>query len=380
MTSRRIIELFAGTGAISLAWAVGPLGVPLVAYMGSKGRYAQDILGVLGHRVGGGAHRGRVWLNDAGPPGEMWEVLQHPGYRGCVQARLRSWQARPEYCPVGLWHELSRQPPHGFPPYRVAQWLWLQARSASACPVWWDEQLGWRMGDKPRKAGKGQQKIQATPTDEAALRQTNLRQKGIGTPQHPELDEQGRARDIPCRRIYHRDKTTSLGVEGRSLEASDTPAQALTLVKTPRDGTDHLIGPRVTGGGSVRGMLHAATIAQRIADAAEAGFFDRLTVTRQRAERVQLPADMSNDDVILDPPYVGATGYAVDCARQEVLQLAEECRRRGARVVICEKQPLKLSGWHHVDITRTKHREWLTCSHPPVITPTAQQPLFSEAS
>ena len=43
MSDRRLVELFAGTGAISLAWAVGPLGVPLVAYMGSKGRYAQDL-------------------------------------------------------------------------------------------------------------------------------------------------------------------------------------------------------------------------------------------------------------------------------------------------------------------------------------------------
>ena len=329
------IEPFAGTAAVALRLLLGHDGGSFVAYMGGKTRYADTILAALGTSPGRGADR--VWLIDAGPAGEMWEVLRHRGYRGSVCARLRQWEEEADFCPVALWHRLAALPPHPFPPYRVAQWLWLQARSASSCPVWWDEQLGWRMGDKPRQTAHGQQVIQQ---DQQVIQQDSA---------------------SPARPMYHRDR-----LQGRVMESADTSDQASsispTLVKTPRGGTEQMLGPRITGGGTIRGMLHPSTIAERIELASDGGFFERLTITRGRVEAVAWPDRLDGAVAYIDPPYVGCTGYAAACSRVEVLRLAADLHRRGARVVLSEQEALDLPGWHTRDITRTKHPEWLTSS------------------
>lgn len=100
-------------------------------------------------------------------------------------------------------------------------------------------------------------------------------------------------------------------------------------------------------------------------------------VYQSRAEDVRPWLDDHSEDVVyLDPPYVGCTGYAADCPREAVLDLAREWSAAGARVVVSESEPLPIEGWHHVEISDEKRRlpgaefapgkrEWLTCSAPP---------------
>jgi hypothetical protein len=84
------------------------------------------------------------------------------------------------------------------------------------------------------------------------------------------------------------------------------------------------------------------------------------------------PGDLRGAVVVLDPPYVGATRYEATCPRAEVVALAEDFRRLGAQVVVCEAEALPellTNGWHALDLRAATHTtgkpEWLTCSEPP---------------
>ena len=81
-----------------------------------------------------------------------------------------------------------------------------------------------------------------------------------------------------------------------------------------------------------------------------------------------LPAgDLSGWDIYWDPPYQGATSYAVDLPRARVLADAQDLRARGATVAVSEAVPLPLRRWRHLDLTREGGKpEWLTCSRWPV--------------
>lgn len=76
--------------------------------------------------------------------------------------------------------------------------------------------------------------------------------------------------------------------------------------------------------------------------------------------------DLSGWDVYLDPPYAGATSYAVDLPRARVLRDAQDLRARGATVAVSEAVALDLRRWRAVDLTRPGGKpEWLTCSRWP---------------
>jgi hypothetical protein len=104
-----------------------------------------------------------------------------------------------------------------------------------------------------------------------------------------------------------------------------------------------------------------------------------------RAEDCVPQGDLDGWVAILDPPYRGATSYAADCPRETVLAMALDLRSRGARVAVCEAEPLALPGWHYLDLTgmrsaggpgswsaRRAKSEWLTLSEPPAAVPAQQ--------
>lgn len=129
------VEPFAGAAAVALRLVGGRDLVPPVRWMGGKRRLARPILDAMGVPRGRPA---RIVLVDAGPWGWVWPLLLAPSTAGHVAAILRSWG---DEHPRELWERLARVPPAEDLAERAAQWLWLQARSASGVPVWWS---GWR--------------------------------------------------------------------------------------------------------------------------------------------------------------------------------------------------------------------------------------------
>lgn len=124
-----LVELCAGTASVSL-WALARV-PPLVGYMGSKRRDAARLCTILGAR-----DPRSVTIVDAGPWGDVWQTLStSDGRRGTVDV-LTDWHARgtlPEVWPTLL------SPPSLDAATRTAQYLCLQARSATNIPVWWSE-------------------------------------------------------------------------------------------------------------------------------------------------------------------------------------------------------------------------------------------------
>lgn len=116
------------------------------------------------------------------------------------------------------------------------------------------------------------------------------------------------------------------------------------------------------GGG---GIVDPGTIAGRL-DAIRASL-TRSPVIEHRGAR-ELTEDWahrigSNGRVYLDPPYQGATGYPAVCPRDEVLWIAEEWARHGARVVLSEACGLAAelgSGWVEEQLPSTRKPEWIT--------------------
>ena len=146
MTGWTWVEPFAGAAACALRLVGGKDLAPPVAWMGGKRRLARAILDAMGVPD---SPPSRVLLADAGPWGWVWPLLLRPTDAAAVAGVLRSWAGEH---PRDLWQRLAAQPPAEDLHERAAQWLWLQARSASGVPIWWD---GWRL-----EAGNGK-----VPTD-----------------------------------------------------------------------------------------------------------------------------------------------------------------------------------------------------------------------
>ncbi len=121
------------------------------------------------------------------------------------------------------------------------------------------------------------------------------------------------------------------------------------------------------------GLLLPATVAGRVLAIARA-------LSRQPVRFVHgdyanaIPAgDLGGWDIYWDPPYQGATSYAVDLPRERVLRDAQDLRARGAQLTISEAAPLPIRRWRHIELTREGGKpEWLTCSRWPTA---AQLPI-----
>lgn len=155
-----LAEVFAGSAALTRCAVGAPM--DLLPWLGSKRRVAHHLLRAAGYQPGCGAEA--VLLCDAGTWGWVWPVLLDAELRAGVVGVLRRWSRECPACqgsgmglagaacsvcvraqhPGGgpdasdLWRWLASQPPRVELVERVAGWMWLQARSASGAPVWWD--------------------------------------------------------------------------------------------------------------------------------------------------------------------------------------------------------------------------------------------------
>ena len=307
--ARAYLELFAGGAACALALMGGPRVVPPVGYMGGKRKLAPSILGTVGLRPGQGADR--VLLVDAGEWGGVWSEVVRDG-RGLAD-RLLGWEGRD---PSDLWRELAAAGRPEDPQERAAAYLWLQGRAASCTPVWWE--------------GSG-------------MRMTH--RNGVGG---------------PCEQ--HQPRLIMPEKGNRGVPVKDAVERSTRKASTSRHASS--------------GVTRPATVAARIlrasASLAGARVDRRHPSAAEVAAWLGTPGDLSDVVVMLDPPYVGATRYEATCTRDQVVSLAEDYRRLGASVVVCEAEALPellALGWHALDLreasTTEGKPEWLTCSDPP---------------
>lgn len=324
MSVSLFVEPFAGAAAVALQ-LLGGLGChPPVSWMGGKRRLAPAILHALGLHAGAGA--GRVVLNDAGPWGWVWPALLDPATAARVADVLRSWRDEPIQA---LWFHLRDEGQRDDPVEAVAQWLVLQARSASGAPVFWAGedrtvlQQGSGEGRQPQPAG------QRNPTmSDPKL----LASGGRGV-----IREAGIKGDKPRLKT-----TTNRGGESRQEAQQKGKAR-----------------------GCAGGLVRIETLAERVEALAFILGGKPIEVIAGRAEDLPdlLPQALTGAAVYLDPPYRGCTGYGWDVERGALCAMAEEYARRGALVALSEATNLEEelgAGWRAVDITVGKKQEWLT--------------------
>lgn len=316
---RRLVEAPCGFASVSCRL----LRVrPVSGYMGAKQAVAADILAAAG--IEGLAQLDEIWLCDAGPVGEFWLAMSEGEGPAIADAAWR-WRERD---PVELWRTLAAHPPYPTRPERVAQFLWLQARSASCTPIWWEDEGGrWVIPD-----GHAER---------------------VG-------DAVGRANSA---------ETTLRDVRKKGREAKSKATS--------------------TGTG---GLRSSGTIAQRVRALNDALRRIRLVVVHgDIAECMsRLPEDLSDTVVYHDPPYVRATRYAAHFGRDRVVAFSAEMHRRGALHLISEGEPVEVEGFDwRVDLSPARKRrkwtarqrgEWLTMNRAPAAVPPRQLHLITGAA
>ena len=345
-----LVEGFAGTIALSAELSgepPWPPPKPLIGYMGAKRVLAPAIAGAIGIKRGQIEH---FFCADAGPWGDVWTHFAEHGL--AVAERFERWASGGQELPA-LWRELVQHPPSADPVERLSQFLVLQSRTASASPIWWDEER-WRQsrGDA-MEAGTGWVMPSGHARDNRVFDATSRGRHSV------EVVERGGVKAG----LAHQAHSSQLG------HPSDRPACE-----------------KGTGAGRRSGIIDPNTIATRIRGLHRA-LAHRLTVHHGDTHALLdlLPADLTGYVVYLDPPYVGCTPYAAACSREMVLDLAKAYHARGAIVVISEGEPMPLEGWHTVDLaparatkrwTAKQKAEWLTMSIPPVAVPAVQLNLW----
>lgn len=377
-------EPFAGAAACALRLVGGRDLRPPVAWMGGKRRYARAILDALGVPEEPPA---RVLLADAGPWGWVWPLLLEASSAAEVARILRSWSGEH---PRELWQRLAAQPPAENLHERAAQWLWLQARSASGVPIWWG---GWRHVAASGKPATDRGEDLRWPGHQAQ-RAAWLASDGRGEPRR------AGARAVGGWRMGEEQKKSRRGT--RTLSEKGTANGRTGGMVNP--GT---IAARVEALARAfarvhvavhHGDAHAQADAQGIArrpwwsgrEGCDCTDCDgtwcawclehhgrRPCPVEQEAKASAPRVLLGSTFVYLDPPYLGATGYGWDMPRAEVLALARRWADAGAVVAVSEAEPLDLDGWHHVELTRENGKaEWLTLSRAPAHLPARQASLF----
>lgn len=399
-----LVELCAGAAAVSLHLVGGSALAPPCAWMGGKRKLARDILGTLGvhrHEVD------RILLVDASTWGRVWPVLL--GELGpLVCLRLRAWEQDFDRDrgrgPRELWEHLSTQPPRlDDPAWSAAQWLWLQARSASGVPVWWGPDLdeaGWRMGEELGKAKRGTRGIaqvggahwrMGSDPRERDASDIPIGQKGGAWRMGSSPERSSTSPDQPAAQAGQwlasdgRGKAQRAGQAGdthrpegwRQAAGGDDPRPDLKAHQRGNDARPVTFArdDRWPHGGIVR----PTTIADRIvlirdAIARWGGVFEVVHGD------VRLVEPIADSVCYFDPPYQGRTGYGWRLERDEVLATAERWRAAGSKVAVSEACPLAIDGWSHVELRGGPKPEWLTLSSPPVRLPIRQAELFARSA
>lgn len=262
-------EPFAGAAACALRLVGGRDLAPPVAWMGGKRRLARAILDAMGVPE---EPPERVLLADAGPWGWVWPLLLEPGAAARVALVLRSWAGEH---PRELWQRLASRPPAEDLHERAAQWLWLQARSASGVPIWWD---GWRHVTGSGKPATDRGEDLRWPGHQAQ-REAWLASDGRGQPRPAgaravggrwEKGNEGRVQDAT-----HGQRGAWRAADhdsGRDMAACQGKTGGWRMgeeQKKSRRGT-RTLSEKGTANGRTGGMVNPATIAARIEALAEA--------------------------------------------------------------------------------------------------------------
>jgi len=408
------VSPFLGAGADWLC-LLDPDLVPLVSWMGGKRRLARDILALLGLRPG---HPIPALLGDASWWGWVWPTVLDADTGPRVSEVLRSWRGED---PRALWFRLRDLGPIEDRAGAAAQMLWLQARAASGVPVWWEAENAVKFDggmdgniDRARQmhANEPIRELLASPGDRrtrqvAANRGSNGRTRLLQEA-GSQIDDAGQTRTNGVA-----DPRLIQMANGRGPYASDR------LLASARGGDPpaELLGGRENGGassacakgknaGGAGGIIDPGTIADRAdavrarlvkASGGEAGFSRDYGTCVGKGWRLFGPGDVadrvdavriyaigaatflhtdartmtdawaprlgSRAMVYLDPPYQGATGYPVACARDHVLAIAEMWAQHGARVVLSEAVGLAAElgpGWTQARLRAAPKPEWVT--------------------
>ena len=388
------VDVFAdvccGSGAVALRVAGGPLAPP-TGYMGGKRRYASAILGAAGIRPGQAKH---VVMADGGAWGWAWGALLDPDVRPQVCEILRSWT---DEDPVELWHRLAKQPQAEGAAERAAQWLWLQARSASNTPLWWNED-GLRMSrggggvTTPGQRGSWRQartdngKPIVAPPVQSHSGAWQMGEKYGGKVKAPKQSgtSGGRANGI-------RDPATIARQAIAGAVASFLVLQAGGYMGKPvswRNGAwaHHGFARPSKASMAKSGACYSLDPVIRRLEAIPGGswsvFHGDVTTPAFLETLAELARSGRRVVVYIDPPYVGCTGYELDFPRDVLLAAALYLAEAGCEVLISEAVPLRLEGWHHVDLSPCGRKgakpEWLTMNRPPVRVPGRQLGLGIE--
>lgn len=363
------VEPFAGAAACSLRLVGGRYLAPPVGWMGGKRRYASEILGAMGVPEG---RPSRVVLCDAGPWGWVWPLLLNPETASLVAAHLREWSSEH---PRSLWDRLAAQPPAESLPERAAGWLWLQARSASGVPIWWD---GWRpvMGKTEGRKSTQPAWQKGGGEDPADDRGEDLRWPGHQAQREAWMASDGRGEPRPAGARAVGGRWEKGHPDGCGAQDASRGQRGWLMGEEHKESRrgDRTLSEKGTSHGRTGGMVNPGTIAARIMSIAESfRGVERDVRHGDAAELEPVPGAL----VYLDPPYQGATGYGWDCPRKQVLDLAKRWATAGAVVAVSEAVPLELPGWHHLDLTRPGGKpEWLTISRAPVRVHDRQLELF----
>lgn len=262
-------DLCCGTGAVSLL-LIRPDGVDSLPMMGSKARYAREILDLLG-----ASRPDRLVMADHGPWGSWWQTVAADG-------------------------------------------------------------LGFEVADA----------IEAMPRDGC-----ELFEQLVDAP-IPDCAVQ-RAAAFACLQVGN--------ASGRAVRSNGS-----TWVT---HGYGH-----VSGSGIARGFverLRPSILAQKVRRIAACSW-PAVHVVVDDLRGFDAALIVEGDVVYIDPPYAGTTGYDVeDLTDDEVVELALDCHRRGARVGVSEAREVDLSGWHAERLTsrhwtaRRSRDEWITLSDAP---------------
>jgi len=149
---RVMVELCAGSAAVSLRWLRAKAKPPL-SYQGGKRGYADAILEAMGQHPGGGEGCDVV-LCEPGPWGESWDLWRTSEGRADTIARLEAWAGED---PRALWERLRRAAVPAEAGEKVATWAVLQQFGFGCKPVLigdrWAEH-GYA-GDEARAVGAG---------------------------------------------------------------------------------------------------------------------------------------------------------------------------------------------------------------------------------
>jgi hypothetical protein len=329
MTSA-LVSLFAGTLSLELALLFGGRVRAPIGYMGSKRVLAHRILHATGRRPS--TPVGALVAVDAGPWGEAWRTILDPVLGDQVVQLLDSWAG---WHPMRLWDELRDAGRPDEPVARVASWLWLQGRSASCVPVWWEDDGV----------------VEAAPP----------------SPAPDTSDVSGHVLVMPAsgsrananRVMAHQ---MSKGAGSGVLVAPDPTRRGTWKLKLAPQRSGRGNSP---SGGS--GLTTTATVAGRIRGLRAQRWPSVVRILDAHPSPADVADMLGRQDlrgvwVYADPPYVGCTRYAAECPRDQVVALASAFDEAGAEVTVSEAQPLaELDGWHARQLTP---KEALTANRP----------------